>query len=93
MKNSQDTIKKAQEDQKKAQEMVRIVKECVRELGVCDQIRAVNDEVIVDSEEQHLPHLSQASRGTKSSTHHAKKYFHRARSKIVYKESCAMVNL
>ena len=27
----------------------------------------------MDPEEQHLPHLSQASRGTKSSTHHAKK--------------------
>ena len=55
------------------------MKERVREPGVCDQIKAVNDEVIVDPEEQHLPHLSQTSRGAKSSTHHAKKkYFHRA---------------
>ena len=66
-------MKKAQEDQKKAQEAVRIVKEYVREPGVRDQIRAVNDEVIVDPEKQHPPHLSQTSRGTKSSTHHAKK--------------------
>ena len=73
LKNSQDTIKKAQEEQKKAQEVVRKVKECVRELGVHDQIRAINNKVITEPEEQHPPHLSQTSRGAKSSTHFAKK--------------------
>ena len=49
------------------------MKEHVRELGVHDQIRAINNKVITEPEEQHPPHLSQTSRGAKSSTHHAKK--------------------